>query len=140
MESTVLQKNSLVKDYDIVFAAGSVAEESHKKSSKVVLVNSVDYDDYKHIRKNPSRLIDEKYCIFLDVMLPYHPDFVILGEKSIDPSLYYRNIDKFFENLENRFRLKVVIAVHPKSNYKGDCFGGRSYYQYKTCELKLVSI
>jgi len=100
-----------------------------------VLVNSFEYDHYIGNRNNDSKLLDEKYCVFLDTMLPSHPDFSLLKEKSIDASSYYRKVDKFFCNVEETFRLKVVIAAHPKRNYLDDSFGIRPYYQGKTLEL-----
>ena len=129
------RKIKLVKDYDFVFAAGNKAEELHKRASKVVSINSFDYDNYTQTLKNPLQLIDKRYCVFIDDMLPSHPDFSILGIKTLDPSLYYRKINKFFQNVENKFQLEVVIAAHPKASYTNNPFGERPHYKYKTCEL-----
>ena len=129
------RKTELVKDFDIVFAAGNEAEELYKRDSKVVSINSFDYDNYTQILKKPLRLVNERYCVFIDEMLPSHPDFGILGIKTIDPSLYYRKINKFFKNVENKFQLKVVIAAHPKADYTNNPFEKRANYKYQTSEL-----
>jgi hypothetical protein len=51
---------------------------------------------------------------------------------------WYNNLNKFFDKLEELFKLKVVIALHPKSeitNINKTAFNGRRLFLGKTQEL-----
>ena len=41
--------------------------------------------------------------------------------------------------MEEKYQIPVVIAAHPKSEYKGDEFNGRTIIKYKTNELIYLS-
>ena len=42
---------------------------------------------------------------------------------------------RYFDYLEEKYGMPVVIAAHPKSDYSGGEFGNRSIIKYKTDDL-----
>lgn len=129
------KKLNLIKKYNVVFTAGNVAFSSYTKISKLVKINYFDYDDYLIVRKINKRLVKKRYAVFLDGYLPYHPDFIIVKLRTIDPVRYYELINNFFKIVEHKYNIDVVVAAHPKAKYKINMFDGRNIFYYKTNEL-----
>ena len=77
-------------------------------------INYFDYDDFLST-KFSQRIIPEKYCVFHDEYLPHHPDFSMLGINTVDEKLYYKDLNIFFNLIEETYKVKVVIAAHPKA-------------------------
>ena len=138
--AVLFKKALLIKPYDIVFVAGERGikvigrgYETELKNSKIVSINSIDYDKF-WTAKISERFILEKYCLFLDEYLPYHPDFNLFNIKTPDPDTYYEELDVFFKNVERKFNISIIIAAHPKANrYKEhNPFNERKIYFNKT--------
>ncbi len=124
-----------IKKYDVVFTAGNVAADMYK-DSKTIPLNLFDFDCVKVIQQNNSeRLFEYKYCVFLDDNAALHPDLGLLKIKRIDPVIYFSLINNFFNCIEKKYGLKVVIAAHPSSNYSEETFNGRTFIKFKTGEL-----
>lgn len=103
---------------------------------RTVAVNSNDYESYLAIEKEHSRVISEKFILFIDIFYPLHPDIpyayrVPLGDKN----RYLKVMNDFFEKVEAKYQLPVVVALHPKSVYTNDDYGGRRTIKYKTAQL-----
>lgn len=131
----------VIKMHDILFVSGSNGLESigrltkkEKKSAKIININSCDYDIYLS-KKNDG--IHEKHIVFVDEYLPFHPDFNYQGLKQIDAKSYYVHINKYFDYLEGKYHMPVVIAAHPKAiKYKEfNYFNGREIRWGNTCEM-----
>lgn len=76
-------------------------------------VHSFDYDRFL-----AANIINkERYAVYLDVYVPYHPDF-IGHDTGIDPERYYDNMNQIFNAIEKKYNCKVLIAAHPRANYK----------------------
>jgi hypothetical protein len=131
----VHEKLKLVKPYDVVYGAGYSILETFPDASKVVSVNTVDYDHYVRVKKHTNRLVVGSYAVFLDVYLPYQSDLIVLKMPKLDPDKYYASLNHFFELLESKYGIKIVIAAHPKANYKSNPFEGREIYNGLTPEL-----
>lgn len=97
--------------------------------------NNPDYDNYKFNHELP--IIQSDYIVFCDIYFPHHPDLKIhYGSKlCINDQHYYMLMNKVFKNLEEKYNMPVIIAAHPKSNYKGNEFNGRRIIKYKTNNL-----
>jgi hypothetical protein len=120
-------KTGQVKPYDIVFGAGSVIMQKFSSVPQLIHTNLPDYDHFLAAINTPA-IIKKKYAVFLDVYLPYHSDIKILGYKPIDAGQYYSSLNRFFDILERRLNVEIVIAAHPKANYGQDHFNGRKIY------------
>ena len=139
----LLKKNGVVKHHDIVFRAGTsgiqtvgIGSYIENKNSIIIDINSFDYDTYVNT-KISKKIISNKYCVFLDEYLPFHPDFKMFNIKTICPVDYYRKINSFFDNLERKFGYEVIIAAHPKAHkyIENDFFEKRKLIYSKTSEL-----
>lgn len=131
----IYKKIGVIKNYDLVFTAGSVEESRYNGISKIIPINHFDYDNYLGFRDNPARIINNEYCVFLDDNLVYDTDYKILNIKTIEPTSYFTSLRTFFDHLKKKINLDVVIAAHPKTKYQGTEFGNREIIKGKTNEL-----
>ena len=82
---------------------------------KIVRINSKYYSDFIKLKKNK---IEKKYIVLSDQPLA-HPDFTV-REGLVDykkHDIYYKNLNLFLKKLEQTFKKKVVICLHPKAEY-----------------------
>lgn len=86
--------------------------------TKRVWVHSLDYDLYLKSLENCMSSGRSRYAVFLDGYWPFHPDYLSLGVDSpVDPTTYYRKVNVFFDEIERKTGLHIIIAAHPRSNY-----------------------
>lgn len=107
------------------------------KKTEILWLHALDYDLYLHELSNPAK-VDNELGVFLDEYLPFHPDFIRSGSAApATPDKYYPSICKFFDLIENKLGVNVLIAAHPRSRYDDhpDYFGGRLVIRGKTVEL-----
>jgi hypothetical protein len=131
----VHKKLKLVKPFDVVYGAGSVILKAFSDASKLVSVNIVDYDHYVKIKTQTQSYVVGSYAVFLDSYVTHHPDLEILSLPKLNPDKYFKSLNHFFELLENKYEIKIVIAAHPKANYINNPFEGREIYSGLTPEL-----
>jgi hypothetical protein len=82
--------------------------------AEIINVNTVDYDNFLLHKDLPS-VHTEKYIVFLDQYLPYHPDASYFNIKTVEPEPYFKELNAFFDRIELETGLKVIIAAHPKA-------------------------
>jgi len=109
-----------------------------KKDAEILQAHTFDYDLY--LERSKAVVVAHNYCVFLDSYFPFHPDFLLLGNKSmekVDPEKYYEGLNRFFDNLERQTGKQVIIAAHPRSKYeeKPWCFKSRKVIRGKTIDL-----
>jgi len=103
------------------------------KKTNVLFTHHPDYD--KYLMTLDDTKSSEDIIVFLDEYLPYHPDFQVANSKScVTPAKYYQSLSKFFDELEQKMNLCVVIAAHPRSAQK-NLFGERKVFHNQTSEL-----
>jgi hypothetical protein len=138
-----LKKHGLLSFYSVVFRAGERGTTTigrgfwyDEKKSKIIDVNSFDFENYIS-SKNNDRIIENKYCLYLDEYLPFHPDFDLLNINTIEPNNFYTTLNRFFDKLESEHGIEVVIAAHPKADkYKShNYFNDRKVLFNKTSTL-----
>jgi len=129
---------------DIALAAGSVAIKKCEKNSKVVLnVNSWDFEIYHKSLTLSSQLVSgadiNQYALFVDDGIIISSDWVLMGvDGPINESEYFESICRFFDQIETKLGVKVVIAGHPNAmslEKYPSCFGGRPVVFGKTATL-----
>ena len=113
-------KSGKIKKYDFVFLVGNYGwrgigriSKSDIKNSVQININSDDYDACSLLLNNQSST--NNYILFLDEYLPLHPDTILLGIKTINENDYYPEINKYFDFVEKKYNLPIVIAAHPKA-------------------------
>lgn len=140
-KSVFLKRKGIIKHYDVVFSAGKMGIFSlgagasvELEKSKIININSFDYDLFLADRNKDPIIKNQRYCVFLDEYLPFHPDFKMLGIKTISPEKYYNSLNRFFDTIESSYNLKIIVAAHPKAeNYiETNPFNGRPLYYYQT--------
>jgi hypothetical protein len=136
-KAIVYRKLKLIKPFDIVFAAGQVMMTGSQFATKVVPINSADYDQYQKAKlENVMPIVEGSYAVFLDVYLPYHADAKVLGWSTVRPDEYYASLNRFFDLLEAKYKIKVVISAHPRADYRiSNPFNGRKIFHGRTPDL-----
>lgn len=140
-------KYKIINGYEYVFLGGS---EGWKviglcgniiiNQCKVYKIHSIDYN--KFIKKSSiNNATKDEYIVFLDQYLPFHPDNVICGLTPPNPIEYYTTLNKAFNIIENKYKIPIIIAAHPKAlKYKDvNYYNGRKVIFNKTEELILSS-
>jgi len=141
--SVIAKKIYFVKPYDYVFTGGrygivtiGCGYDIDMRSSQLININTVDFDRIIHI-KGQEPLIKNRYAVFVDEYVPYHPDAIIVNMETPPAEVYYREINIFFDLLEKQYELDVVIAAHPKAlkYHEENPFNKRKIIFSKTPEL-----
>ena len=103
------------------------------KKTQLIWIHTYDYDIYL---KN-SKEITINTAVFIDKYFPFHPDYLFQGRKFKNPKDYYPLLNQFFDHVEEKLKLEVVIAAHPRSHYDElpDFFHERRVIRGKTDEL-----
>lgn len=107
------------------------------KQTQVLWLHALDYDIYLKEKNNPSKT-DPNTAVFLDEYIPFHPDYLYMKiEPYSYPQDYYPVLCRFFDFLEEKYNLKIIIAAHPRSCYESypDYFNGRPVIRGKTAGL-----
>lgn len=129
------KKTNLIKPFDIIFAAGNSIMKNVTYSSRIVPINMCDYDQYINERFASGLMEKGRYAVFLDINAVFQSDLKISNLPSLNPSDYFSSLNRFFGLLEREYRIDVVIAAHPTSNYNNEIFQGRKIYRLKTPTL-----
>ena len=106
--------------------------------SEILWTHSFDYDIYLEERERPPSDPVPPYAVFLDEYLPFHPDYTYLKmAPPSTPEAYFPPLRRFFDGLEARHGLPVVVAAHPRARYEEhpDLFGGRRIIRDRTAAL-----
>ena len=120
-----LYLNNDIKQYDVVFSP---------TQSGTVYINHPDYDSC--LTKRIPKTIHEDYIVYLDNYFPCHPDIIKNNPNIfIDTDRHYDELNALFCQIEAKFNSKIIIAAHPKADYKKNEFQGREIIKYKTQEL-----
>lgn len=105
--------------------------------TKTIYVHSLDYDLYL---KNGNSADTADHCVFLDQFFPYDTDLATFKDglvKNITPDNYYAGLDRYFGWFEDKFKMPVIIAAHPRSDYRknDERFFGRKVVGGDTARL-----
>jgi len=107
------------------------ASPSLKTAKYLHSVHALDYDLYLR-KKNDGefRHRKDKYAVLIDQNLFNDPDQYLWGD-AIEISNHLKNelckkIKYFIRIIENKYKYKVIVAAHPRANYKSDkgCYKG----------------
>jgi len=104
--------------------------------TEVLWIHTFDYDIYLNSMKSEQE--ERNIAVFLDDYFPFHSDYTYYGVPApIEADEYYPVLCSFFDFVEEKTDLEVVIAAHPRSHYEDlpDYFGGRTVIRGKSAEL-----
>ena len=134
--------------YDYLLAAGEKGVNSRFIVNEVLFSCSKDFSLFYKTSLRSDEYLRELglkscgYILFLDEYEPFHPDYVRLKIKTVDPLFYYSSLNSFFDRVEKEFGLPVVIAAHPRGNeyyQKNNPFDGRRLIFSETAYLTRFS-
>jgi hypothetical protein len=122
-----------------IFMVGKGISDSSNRSIKFFPINYVDYDLAISKSKKDTPLLKMEYMLFIDQAHCSHPDLKIVykneGEITSFNDIYLEQLCEIFQEAEKKMGLPVVIAAHPKSNYKDGDFNDRLIIKNKTAQL-----
>lgn len=123
----------------ILLCGGTSLEPVARRLPKTepVWTHALDYDIALELGTSADGRAGQ-FIVFLDECVPFHPDYLTMGIAPPNtPGEYYPKLNRFFHSLEERLRLPVVVAAHPRANYSGgpDYFEGRRVVQGQTGAL-----
>ena len=104
--------------------------------SERCVIHSLDYEIYEDDVE-----YDDNYygsIVFLDQSLPIHPDFIVAPVTSLPPKdKYFDEMCDFFETLEKRYAVEVIISAHPRSDLSllSKYYKGRKVFKERTNDL-----
>lgn len=117
-----------IKDFRLIFSSSDITQRTDK-------INHPDYEKI-HFEEN-TPIIKYDYIVFCDVFFPFHPDLINFYHYNnlSDGKSYQQTLTKFFDYLEYKYKMPVIIAAHPKATYKGYEFGNREIIRNQTENL-----
>lgn len=132
-----------VKTFDVVLYAGARAKDFVPGARHYIPLNHPDVEEYydlqSAIAQQNETLRSQRYAVFLDCYLPFHPDFRINNMTAIDSQKYRLAINHFFSRIEHELGMPVVIAAHPKAAYPLQYFESRAVIANQTAQLVMGS-
>ena len=131
----VLKLLNLIQPFEISFVAGKYWDNSNIITRKKSYINSIDFEKNKKYIKNTKERNNQKYAVFLDGNLPFHPDIKLNSLVGLNPTVYYSKLDNFFSLIESRYNLKIVIAAHPTFSNSNKSYLCRRMSECSTVEL-----
>tara|TARA_R110000787_G_scaffold174448_3_gene287038 strand:+ start:6575 stop:7798 length:1224 start_codon:yes stop_codon:yes gene_type:complete len=126
--------------------------ESERARNNLVSPNTVpiyshsyDYDFFfkdhaahnKQASQPPKDTTTAPTAVFIDQYMPFHEDYDSINAPRIDAERYYIELRSLFDKIEHDLGLNVIIAAHPRAEYKDkpDYFGGRAIVYGETTGL-----
>lgn len=110
------KKTNSIKSNCEIFIVGGLAPLNKLNKNNIIKAHSMDYDVYLNIKDKKKHDIGKPYAVFLDQDMFTHPDPILLGEDcEINEFQYYEVLTKFLKKFEIDTKLKIIVAIHPKS-------------------------
>ena len=107
------------KNVETLLLTTSVNSAMH---SRYLQLNSLDYDKFLSFESSNNLENLGDYVVFLDEFLPYHPDNEIqlgVNLQSISKK-YYDTLNLFFQSIKEKYGWNIVIASHPRADYRAN--------------------
>ena len=92
-------------------------------------------------KKKKSIKFKKKYAVYIDENVTNHHDNLLLGYNNpASDDNYFPSLNKFFDFLEKKFNLEIIIALYPKlsKDHKNN-FLNRKCILNSTCDLIMNS-
>lgn len=119
--------------FDYLISAYNSKPETVKHFVKA---HNIKYDEFLQNKESPN-MINGKYILFIDSSVYYHPIDFAKTDNVFKPDYYLEQINHYFDLIEEKCGLPVVVALHPVSTEKLSLqsFNGRATYYGKTTQL-----
>ena len=102
--------------YNYFISSGKLSYNYGLNYKKNLPMHSLDFN--KYLIENKSNTLPEikykKYAVFLDDMMPDHPENFVYKKSIINFHVYFKLIKNFFLDFRKKNDLKIVFASHPR--------------------------
>ena len=105
------------KSFHFVFSTGY--EKPLIETKKFIPINSTVQINIKNSYKTLNK------CVFIDQGYPNHPDLIKKGYHHGNEKKFIEGYNNFFDFIENKIGMEVIIAKHPRSSVPNNYFKGR---------------
>ena len=120
-----------------------ISGKPNKRIDKKKIIYGSSWDMAKTFNKDKKLIINTKFAVYVESTIAHNGDQTILGANAakINREKWFKDLNKFFKFIEKHFRLKMVIAAHPKINHKKikKRYENRRVISNKTKELIIKS-
>lgn len=106
------------------------------KKTEIIWLHTLDYDIYLEEKEYVET--SNNTAVFLDEYLPFHEDYFFLSMTPYSTAdKYYPALCNFFDYVEDKCDVELIIAAHPRSHYEQlpDYFNSRSVIRGDTINL-----
>lgn len=135
--SRLMNKTPLIipAKYELLTSGKAALDYKADENTKIVKYNSTDYITAFLLKDTMP--VDEKYIVFIDQYLPFHPDIELTGDKPVNAATYYAGLNLLFAKMERIYDCKVIVAAHPAALKYKECnySDGRKVVFGKTGQL-----
>jgi len=135
----IKKKPKIVFDKVVIGGKIGLKDPAIGLNTKVIYAHSLDYDNYLINNKTLKSEIKKPYAVFIDQNLPFHPDATkfFRVDPRCTPKKYYPALNNFFNIIEERINMEMIICAHPKSDYENNpnYLYGRKFIKNKTINL-----
>ncbi len=134
-----------VKNKYYLVAGTKCLRELKKKNinKNLTFIKGSSWDYSKRFIHTKNKLKKNNFCVYLDAPGPkFLSDSHLYGEKFPETSNYtYPSLRRFFDDIEKKKKINVVIAPHPKTSIKSrdPLFGKREVISNRTHDLIMKS-
>lgn len=109
------------------------------RRGEIIELGSFDVFWAKHAETFVTPTPNYPYAVFLDDAMGHHPDWAIEGGKPENMGAINSDIRNVLDKIERDTGLRIVVALHPKSNYTQEMFdevyAGRPSFKFNTAAL-----
>jgi hypothetical protein len=116
------------------FVDGAYSAQQVPSNTILFPINSYLYEQSMNNALQKPVAVD-KYAVFIDQNFPYHPDYGYRKLPYIAAEPYYAGCNAFFDHVEEKLGMPVVIAAHPTADLSKADFGGRTAIKGETLSL-----
>lgn len=126
-------------DSEYIFLSGkkNLNKNNLIKNKKIIKGHSWDFSQI--LSRKSKRIFKSKYAVYLDAPGPkFLSDSFLFKEKFFETSNHtYPLLNKFFDHVEKKLKLNIVVAPHPKTKIrdKSNLFGKRRVISDHTKDL-----
>ena len=132
---TLLNHKNFIWDLGIFLGDESFNKTNKKKCLKYIKSHTFDFDKFLKLKKNKSEF-KKKYFVFIDNNIVRHPDYRYHGTKPpVNEKKYLDDLIFFFNLIEKKTKIKILVAANPKSKHEKGTFGKRKIIYNSTAEL-----
>jgi hypothetical protein len=131
-----------VREPDFAIATSNAAWRSVRgqgiAAENIICAHVFDYDTELNRTVSNADIgpLPNRFAVFIDQMLPFHPDTISAKYPTVRPAQYFKELDLAFATIERDLGIPVVIASHPRASAEHNAwFGKRLLITRNTNEL-----